>query len=91
VTQIRDLGAEQLRLSEPITVVIEEYPDEENIVARFPEVEAFGEGATEAEALLYLKEDIRRLYFDLAGSKPEELGTLPKAWLRVLQQIITEA
>jgi hypothetical protein len=60
VTQIRDLGAEQLRLSEPM-------------------------------ALLYLKEDIRRLYIDLIGSKPEELGALPKAWLRVLQQIITEA
>jgi hypothetical protein len=91
VTQIRDLGTAELRLVEPVLVVIEEYPEEESVIARFPELEAFGEGITEAEALLCLKNDIRSLYDDLNNTPENELGTLPQSWLRVLRQLIQEA
>jgi hypothetical protein len=89
-TQIRDLGDPQLVLVQPIQIVIEEYASDDSVIARYPEVEVFGEGETEPEAILRLKEDIVRLYRDLINSSPDELGTLPQSWLRVLRQIISE-
>jgi hypothetical protein len=89
-TEIRDLGIEQLRLNQPILITIEEYTAEDSVIARYPEVEAFGEGQTEPEAILQLKADIVRLYYDLTGSSPETLGVLPQSWLRVLRQVISE-
>lgn len=87
-TQIRDLGDERLKLTEPILITIEEFPGEEEIIASFPEVEVFGEGTTEAEAILNLKWAILDLYQDLLDTAPEELGSLPRSWLKILQQII---
>ncbi len=86
-TQLRDLGDDDYKLAEPVFITIEEYP-EDTVIASFPEVEIFGEGVTEAEAILNLKWAILDLYQELIEISPEELGDLPKTWLSVLQQII---
>ena len=86
--QIWDLDSEKYCLREPILIVLEASPDE--VIARFPEIEAFGVGPTEPEAILALKHDIVPLYEDLTSSKPEELGRLPRMWLRVLKRLIIE-
>jgi hypothetical protein len=70
-------------------VILEEYPSEENITARFSEIGAFGEGATEREAILNLKRDIVNLFEELSGEDPEKLGPLPQSWLRILNKMIT--
>ncbi len=87
-SQIRDLGDEDYALNEPLMVSIEEYPGEDTVIASFPEIELFGEGATEAEALTNLKWSILDLYEELTDSSLGELGDLPKAWLSILRKII---
>ena len=87
-TQLRDLGDDDYKLAEPVLITIEEYLGEDTIIANFPEVEVFGEGVTEAEAILNLKWAILDLYQELIEISPEQLGDLPKTWLSVLQQII---
>jgi hypothetical protein len=86
-TQIRDLGSEERAVVEPIQIVIEEYSDG-SIVARFPEIEVFGEGETEPEAILALKAGILDVHDELSEADPASLGALPRMWLRVLDQII---
>ena len=87
-TQVRDLGDENYTLNESLMVSIEEYPSEDTVIASFPEIEVFGEGATEAEALMNLKWSILDLYEELLESAPNELGDLPKTWLSILRKII---
>ena len=85
-TNIWELNSERYRLKHPINIVIEEYPDE--TVARWPEVEAFGSGATEAEAIAILKQDIVSLFEYLVAFSDDELGKLPQGWKRILLRII---
>lgn len=87
-SQIRDLGDETRKLTEPILITIEEYPGDDTVIASFPEVEAFGEGVTETEAILNLKLSILDLYDDLQETPFDELGSLPRSWLNVFQKII---
>jgi len=86
--QLRDIGNANYTLTDPIFITIEEYPGDDAVIASFPEVEVFGEGITEAEAIQNLKCAMLDLYEELDETLPEELGDLPKAWLRVLRQII---
>ncbi|MBN1450602.1 MAG: hypothetical protein JW963_06265 [Anaerolineales bacterium] len=89
-SQVRDLGDDNYSLNEPLIVSIEEYPGEDTVIASFPEIEVFGDGVTEAEALLNLKWAILDLYKELLGTSPDELGDLPKSWLSILKKIIKE-
>ena len=89
-SQVRDLGDESYTLNEPLMVSIEEYAGEDTVIASFPEIEVFGEGATEAEALMNLKWAILDLYEELMETTPAELGDLPKAWLLILRKIIKQ-
>jgi len=89
-TQIRDLGDESYSLLEPLIVTIEEYTNEDTVIASFPEIEVFGEGVTEAEALMNLKLAILDLYEELIDASPDELGDLPKVWLVVLRKTIKQ-
>lgn len=88
--QVRDLGDENYTLNEPLIVSIEEYPGEDAVIASFPEIEVFGEGVTEAEALMNLKWAVLDLYEELIESASDELGDLPKAWLSILRKIIKQ-
>ena len=86
-TQLFDIDKE-LYVIQPIPVVIEEYENE--VIASFPEIEVFGVGANEPEALISLKSEIKDLYYDLIESPKETLGKLPLSWYRVLERIITK-
>lgn len=77
---------ETLELIKPIPVVIEEYSDE--VIAAFPEIEAFGVGSGEAEAIRNLKEEISKIFFELENISEDELGKLPLTWKRVLLKVV---
>jgi hypothetical protein len=75
-----------LEVTRPIPVVIEEYDDE--VIASFPEIEAFGAGLCEAEAIIDLKNEIRKMFFELEEISDEKLGKLPLSWKRVLSKVV---
>ncbi len=84
-TSIFDVG-DNLQVVHAIPVVIEETGDE--VIASFPEIEVYGVGSSEAEALSNLKAEIRDLYFELTELRQDELGRLPLGWRRVLERLI---
>jgi len=88
--QIHDLNDADYELSVPMLVLIEEYPNDEVVIARFPEVEAFAEGVTASEAIANLKRLILDLYDELSEAAVDSLGDLPQAWLRVLRQTVSK-
>lgn len=88
--QIRDIGDNSYQLSEPLLITIEEYQSEETVIASFPELEVFGEGFTESEAITNLKFAILDLFDELNDSPENELGELPKNWLNVLRKVIVK-
>lgn len=77
---------ETLEVIKPIPVVIEEYGDE--VIAAFPEIETFGVGSGEAEAIRNLKNEIRKIFFELENSSDDDLGKLPLSWKRVLLKVV---
>jgi hypothetical protein len=81
-TTIVDLGDDRVLLRTPLVVVVEEGEDE--AVASWPEIEAFGSGCTTAEALNELKDEIVSVYHDLVAAPDAELGRLPLRWKRAL-------
>jgi len=90
-TQIRDLGDDDYELVAPVSILVEEYPGDDVVIARFPELEVFGEGATDAEAIFNLKQAILDLYDELTETDPDLLGDLPQTWLRILCKIVVKA
>ncbi|MCB0086359.1 MAG: hypothetical protein KDE54_00470 [Caldilineaceae bacterium] len=87
--QIRDLGCEEYRLTEPLFILIEEWPDDEGVIARWPEVRAIGQGDTEVEAINNLKLAILDLYDELTEDE-DALGDYLKSWLRIVKQVIVK-
>jgi len=88
-TWLRDLGSDTYRLRSPVLVTVEEYTDE--VVARWPEVEAFGAGDTETQALAALREDIVSLFEDmehLLRAEPDRLGKPLRSVFRVLADVV---
>jgi hypothetical protein len=77
---------ETLEVIRPIPVVIEEYKDE--VIATFPEIEVFGAGLSEAEAIIDLKKKIREIFFELEEVSENELGKIPLSWKRVLLKVV---
>lgn len=86
--QIRDLGEKEYHLKEPLLVTVEEYSYDEVFIVSYPEIEAFGEGVTEAEAIANLKKSILDLFDELSQTPEDELGVLPKTWLNILNSLI---
>ena len=84
-TQLVEIG-EGLEVISPIPVVIEEYNDE--VIASFAEIEAFGAGSCEAESIADLKKKIREIFFELEEVDDDELGKLPLSWKRVLLKVV---
>ena len=77
---------ETLEVIRPIPVVIKEYSNE--VIAAFPEIGAFGAGLCEAEAIINLKKEIRKIFFELEGVSDNKLGRLPLGWKRVLLKVV---
>ena len=73
-TQLYDLGDSALEVIIPISVILEE--TEEEALARWPEVGAFGHGDTLAEAVAGVKESIISTFYDLADRNPSTLGRI---------------
>lgn len=89
--ELYDLGDPNYKLSAPIIIVVEEYPEEDSFIARFPPVDVFGEGETDYEALEDLKNTILDLFEELSDSDPNELGDTLKSHLNTLRLIINRA
>jgi len=89
-TTIRDLASRKYQLNKALEITVEECYDPHEIVACYSEVEAFGRGNTEAEALHNLKIDIRNLFEELSQDDSGNLGKLPTKWLRILGTLISE-
>lgn len=86
-TELFDVD-ETLEVIRPIPVVVKEYSGE--VIATFPEIGAFGAGLCEAEAILNLKKEIRKILFELEGVSDNELGKLPLSWKRVLLKVVSK-
>ncbi len=89
-TQIWDLGDEKYQLTAPLSILIEEYPGDEVVIARLPELEVFGEGFTDSEAIYNLKLSILDLYDELTEIDIALLDDLPQTWLKTLKKTITK-
>jgi len=85
-TKIYDLGSEEYMLREPLYVIYEYLQGE--VLAVVPELELYGEGLVETEALIDLKNEIIDLFEDLDSTPDNELGDIPKVWKRILNRII---
>lgn len=81
-----DLGRAGLRLRTPLIVQIEDFGD--GFVASWPEVEAFGSGSSEAEAINALKDAVSDLYGTLVAAPDETLGKLPWRWKQALHAVV---
>lgn len=84
---IYDLGDNRYKLTSPLQIVLEE--DQEETVARIPELNLFATADTDAEAIIQLKLELINLYEDLSSSDIT-LGPLPKSWLETLKNLITK-
>jgi uncharacterized coiled-coil DUF342 family protein len=84
-TELFDIG-DGLEVIKPIPVVIEEYSNE--VIASFTEIGAFGDGLCESEAIINLKREIRKIFFELEEFSDDKLGKLPLSWKRVLFKVV---
>ena len=86
-TTIYDLADTKYELSTPLQIVLEE--DEEETVARIPELNLYASADTDSEAIKELKQEIIQLYDDLHSSH-RKLGPLPESWLQTLRKLIVK-
>ena len=84
---IYELGNSHYQLTIPIQIVIEENQDE--TVARIPELNLYASADTDSEAINDLKCEVINLYEDLISSDII-LGPLPKSWLETLKKLIVK-
>lgn len=82
---IYELGNTQYELTRPIQIVLEE--DEEETVARIPELNLYASADTDSEAINELKQEVINLYEELESSH-RKLGPLPQSWLQTLRKLI---
>ncbi len=86
--QIHDLGEDSYELLQPLYVLVEEYPNDDLIIASLPEIEVYGDGNTLSIAINHLQNAILDLYDELVECGPLELGELPLRWLSTLKKVI---
>jgi len=84
--EIYSLPSDEYELCQPVEVMLKIYPDE--VLALIPELELYGEGATEFEAVNDLKIEIIDLVRELEEISDEELGTDPKMWKKTLATLV---
>ncbi len=83
-----DLDSEKYILKFPINILVK-YQDDE-VIAIFPELEIFGEGQNEIEAIDDLKSEFLDLIDDLNELPKHKMGQKLNTWNRVLSQIVEE-
>lgn len=84
---LNNLSNNELTIISPISVIIEETNEE--CLARWLEVNAFGIGTTLSEAIHNLKDNISDLYLDLTRRDQESLGEIALETLGILTSHIT--
>jgi len=82
---IYELNNLKYMITTPIQIVIIE--DEDEIVARMPELNLYATGDTDSEAIYELKQELIELYEDL-NSTDNKLGPLPESWLNTINELI---
>jgi len=82
---IYELGNSEYELTMPLQIVLEE--DQEETVARIPELNLYASADTDSEAINELKQEVIKLYEDLETSD-RTLGPLPESWLETLRKLI---
>jgi len=85
---LSNLNDVRVTVANPISVIVEEYDEE--CLARWPEVNAYGIGSTLSEAIHYLKDNIVELYYDLANRDEGILGDIADETLRTLRSYMRE-
>ncbi len=76
-----------MELVKPIPFLLSIYENE--VIARFIDVQAVGFGKNEEEAIDSLRDNIISLYYELIEDETK-LGPLPKKWLNILSEITKE-
>lgn len=87
-TKIYSLPSDQYELKIPVDVILEICADE--VLALIPDLELYGEGSNEIEALNDLKLELLDLIDNLYGLSDNELGSSPKAWKKTLNQLVNK-
>jgi CRISPR/Cas system-associated endoribonuclease Cas2 len=85
-SKITSIPSEKYELKEPIDVIIKIDGDE--VIAMIPDLELYGEGCCEIEAVNDLKLELIDLLEDLEPYPDENLGRVPKAWNKTLKSMI---
>ena len=85
---INSLPSEKYEVIEPISVILKIYIDE--TLALLPELELYGEGQNEIEALKDLKLELIELMEDFEEIPEEKLGKNPKSWKKTLNKLIMQ-
>ncbi|OPL17382.1 MAG: hypothetical protein AVO38_01425 [delta proteobacterium ML8_D] len=85
-TKIYSLPSDEYELKLPVDVILEIYTDE--VLALIPDLELYGEGSNEIEALNDLKLELIDLIDRLYELPDNELGSSPKAWKKTLNQLV---
>lgn len=87
-TSITSISApdREIPLRMPLIAIIQH--DEDEVGARIPEFSASGFGATEADAIADLKEELGALYLELQEIPDDELGQIPRRWKRGLEHLV---
>ncbi|MFH1523739.1 MAG: hypothetical protein ABIF04_02135 [Chloroflexota bacterium] len=80
---LNDLGNKKTYVKVPISILFEE--TDEECLARWPEINAFGIGSTASEAISNLKRHISDLFFDLSSRDKATLGAIALDNLRTLE------
>lgn len=85
---IYDLDSDRYSLNFPLNIELEIY--EEEVIARFSELELWSSGSNESEAIMGFKEQLVCMTDDLLGFERDgkKLGKLPKMWLNTIKKII---
>jgi hypothetical protein len=85
-TRIYNLPSKKYELKIPLDVTLEVYADE--VLAVIPDLELYGEGRNQIEALNDLKLELIDLYENLEEMPDEELGVSLQAWKKTLRQLV---
>ncbi len=85
---INDLQLNNYRLQKPVEAILKFYPKE--VLAVIPDLEIFGEGNNEVEAVNDLKLELLDLFDDLKDIPEKKLGKYPKSWKKIITSIIRE-
>jgi len=82
-------GSDRLQFKQPIIVEVSRSSDSDIWIADYPELNIYGEGEDESQAIEDFKLALEESYFGLKKDK-EKLGTELKQKWDVFQQIIQE-